>query len=164
MAYKHVWTPEEAAKAHEILRKAEAKKRTLVKIIDALLYWVLLVLAILANFVISVVLVPVLLVIKGFYLYLILAVIGVSFGWFFSFVLHSIEKLQLSQHVIAGIILPVIALINITIITVLTNRLAGLMHLETTQNPVIVGAVYVVGYILPEIVRHRKKPRFRIST
>ena len=151
------WTPEEAAKTQAILAKAEAKKSPFVRTIDALLYWVLLLLAILANFVLSVVLAPALLVITGPFLYFLLFIAGATFGWLFGFILHSLERLQPTQHVIAGIAVPVLAFLNVVIIATLTNKLASLMHLPISHLPFLVAISYAVGYVLPGMVQHRSQ-------
>jgi hypothetical protein len=152
------WTPEIAVKTEKILGEAERRKSGWVKTVDSTLYWLLLFLAIVANFIVSVVLVPFLLILKGATLYFSLFFIGASFGWVFSFILHGIEKLKKDQHIIASIFLPCLALINVGIFAVLSNKLIILLKLGTPpHNPVFVGAVYVLGYVLPGAIVHLRK-------
>ncbi|VVB81620.1 Uncharacterised protein [uncultured archaeon] len=159
MKHEHKeWTPELAVRTEEILSKAEKSKPGWIVGVDSALYWVLLFLAIIANFIISVVLVPFLLILKGLPLYFSLFFIGASFGLFFSFILHSLEQLEKEQHIIASIFIPCIALINVGIFAVLSNKLIILLKLATPpHNAILVGAVYVFGYVIPGAFMHLRK-------
>ena len=151
------WTPDIAAKTEQILRAAEKIKPMWVRHVDKSLYWVLLFLAIAGNFIISVVLVPFLLILEGLPLYFSLFFIGLSFGWMFSFILHHIE-LSKGQHIIAAILIPALAIINVGIFAALSNKLIIMLKLATPpHNPFIAGAVYVLGYVLPGAISHFKK-------
>jgi len=159
MKHEHKeWSPELAVRTEEILRHAEQRKPGWVRNVDSALYWVLLIIAILGNFVVSVVLVPFLLILKGAALYFSLFFIGASFGWVFSFILHNLEKLQKEQHIIASVFIPALAVINVGIFAVLSNKLIILLKLATPpHNPFLVGAVYVFGYVLPGSIAHLRK-------
>jgi len=161
MKHKHKeYSTEFAAKTAHILRRAEQRKPPWIKRLDSTLYWTLLVIAIIGNFVLSVVLVPFLLILKGTGLYFTLFVIGLSFGWLFSFILHSMEKLETTQHFIAAIFMPALALINVGIFAILSNKLIILMKLPTPpHNPFLIGGVYVFAYVLPGAIAHVRKPR-----
>ena len=147
---------EHAAKTQEILE--HHIKPFWTQFLDTILYWSLLLIAILANLILSVVLVPLLLVLKGWYLYFTLAVIAFCFGWVFSFILHSIEQLKTQQHIIAGLFIPAIALITIGMFTILSNKLIVLMKLATPEHsPVLVAFVYVIAYVVPQGMMHAMK-------
>lgn len=150
------WTPKIAARTEEILRRAEKLKPAWIRSIDFSLYWVLLFIAIVGNFIISVILVPFLLILEGFSLYFSLFFIGASFGWIFSFILHSLAHKH--QHIVALIFIPALALINVGIFAILSNNLIGILNLTTPpHNPFLIGAVYVLGYVLPDSISHLKR-------
>jgi len=126
--------------------------------IEVALYWVFLFLVIVGNFIISVVLVPFFLVFRGFFLYFSLFFIGLSFGCLFGFILASLERMKTRQHIIWSIFIPALALINVGIFAVLSNKLIYLMKLSTpAHNPMLVGACYVFGYVIPSAILHLKK-------
>lgn len=138
---------------------SQACKPTWIKVVDISLYWVLLVLAILANFVISVTLVPILMTTQGLTLYFLIFVIAVTFGFLFSQLLRAIQYLQ-KTHIIIGALIPAIALINFAILTILSNRLITALELSTApHNPWIVAVVYVLAYSMPEFLTHQLKRR-----
>lgn len=142
----------------EIIALAERKKSMVIRAIDVSLYWVMLLLAILGNFILSVAIVPFLLVLKGATLYLSLFMIALSFGILFSFLLHSIQKLESRKHILATVFIPALALINVAIFAILSNKLIGILHLTTPpHNPFLIGAVYMLGYVLPEALIHPTK-------
>jgi len=153
------WTPDAAAKTEAML--ARAKTTPLTRTINNALYWILLVIAIVGNFVVSVVLVPFLVSLKGTGLYFILFFIGLSFGLVFGFILHSLEDLKPRKHIMASVFIPAIAIINVAMMAILSNKLIMIMKLETPEHsPAIVGAVYVFGYVVPEILGHfLKRPK-----
>jgi len=126
--------------------------------IDVLLYWTILVISILGNFILSIVLVPFLLTMSGIVLYASIFFIAATFGYFFNFILNGLEQLQPRQHVIAGILIPALALINITIITLLSNKLIVLLDLATLfHSPALIGIIYVLGYTFPGGIVHLLK-------
>lgn len=152
------WSPDFAAKTEQILRSAEKAKSAGMRFLDSSIYWILLFLAIIGNFILSVVLVPFLLAFKGLALYFTLFFVGISFGWVFSFILHNIEQLKKNQHIIASVFIPALALINVGIFAMLSNKLIILMNLATPpHNPFFVGAVYVLGYVIPGSLTHLRK-------
>lgn len=115
----------------------------------------MLFLAILGNFILSVVMVPVLIALRGVFLYVCIFIIAMSFGALFSFLLHGIEYARPRQHLLASILIPALALINVAIFANLTNKLIILLHLaEPGHNPWFVATVYVAGYVLPEAMTH----------
>ena len=124
-------------------------------LIDSILLHVMLFLAIFGNFILSVVMVPVLIALRGIFLYVCIYIIAMSFGALFSFLLHGIEMAKPSQHLLASILIPSLALINVAIFANLTNKLIVLLHLaEPGHNVILVGLVYVFGYVTPEILTH----------
>jgi len=117
------------------------------------LFWAFLFITIIGNFVISAVLVPIMLVMSKLALYGSIAFIGFCFGFLLNSILSSIEQLDRRHHIIAGILIPVLALINVIIFTKLSNDLIGLMHLSTPpHDPLVLAIVYVIAFTIPYLV------------
>ena len=152
------WSSDFAARTEQILNSAQKAKSMWMRFIDSSLYWVLLFIAIIGNFIISVVLVPFLLAFKGTPLYFTLFFVGITFGWMFSFILHNLEQLKSNQHILASVFIPALALINVGIFAILSNKLIILLKLSTPpHNPLLIGAAYVFGYVIPEAVSHIRR-------
>ncbi len=153
------WSDEEKEKAINIIGRAHESKSGFVLFLDKLVYFFILFVAIAGNFVVSVVLVPFLLIMSGFYLYSTLFFIGLAFGALFNIIIHYLERLEEKHHIMAGFFIPVIALINVYIITNLSNNLVGMLRLPTTlHSPTFVSIAYVVAFVMPYFWSRCQKP------
>ena len=147
---KKGWSQEEITKASRILQEATQTKSTTIVIIDKIVYWTGLILAIVGNFVISVILIPFLILIQTFYLYLALLFLGVVFGWVFSILIQDIESIREGQRIVAWIFIPAIALINVYVMANLSNHIANLMGLHSgIHEAPLVSVVYVLSFRFP---------------
>ena len=157
---KKAWPVSEKKRTLDILERAPEKKTKRLIFLDEFVYWVLLFIGILGNFIISVVLVPFLLILSGFYLYAALFLIGLAFGALINVILVEIHKIEVKKHIIPGLLIAAIALINIYIMARLANTLEVKLQLLTpAHNPIYVSAVYVVAFLIPHLisaVRSRK--------
>ncbi|MBI5378207.1 MAG: hypothetical protein HZA82_06240 [Thaumarchaeota archaeon] len=149
------WSQKEIDKTAQILSAAEEKKSKWVVLLDNALIWVVLLIAVFGNFVLSVVLVPFLVILSGGYLYLSLLVFGVSFGLLFSLILRSSEGVKEEQHIMANVFIPVVGLINMYIIARLCNKLILILQFKSTENsPALVSMIYMFAFLLPYLVMH----------
>ena len=105
-----------------------------------------------ANFMISVILIPFLLVMQDIYLYAVVVVLGLVFGFIFNFLITDIEHLETRHHVFAGTFIPLIGIIDIFIMITISNDIARVFKLMTHSNALYVAIVYVVSFMLPYII------------
>ena len=143
------WSERDINKTLKIIEKAQKNKHPKIKILDILIYWISLAVAIGGNFIITLALIPELITLKGSLLYIIIITLGVSFGLLFELLIRTIEHLKAHQHLFLGIIVPVLAVINFIIVANNTKILVGI---ENPQNPFLVGIVYAISFILPYAV------------
>ena len=114
---KKGWSKEEIDKTLRILEKAEEDKRPALAMLDKLVYWIALLLAIGGNLIISVVLIPLLLTIQSAAaLYFIIFILAIAFGLLFSLLLGDVGSINRQRLVVAGVFIPVVAIINIFIV------------------------------------------------
>jgi hypothetical protein len=104
--------------------------------------------------VVSVVLIPFLLAIKSTgTLYLIVALLAVSFGLFFNLLLTDMEHVDPQHHVIAGIFIPALSIINIIIVINVTTVLDSVLFgAQFKQNAFMIAIIYVIAFIIPYAV------------
>lgn len=114
-------------------------------------FWMALLVLLVSNFAISIVLIPFLIILEKVPLYLIISLIGIMFGALFKLTLESISNLENKHHYIAQFFIPALAIINIAVITVLSNKLDVLLELNIIHNPVTLGLIYALAFILPFI-------------
>lgn len=146
------WSKAEIDKAALILHgKEDPGKIYFQKQMNPIVYWLTLIISIVANMVVSVVLIPFLLVVKStLTLYLIVALLAVVFGFFFNLLLTDIEHVDPKHHVIAGLFIPALAVINILIVINVTSVLdKTLFGAQFQQNSLAIAFVYVVAFIAP---------------
>ena len=142
------WKRKDIESAIKIIRHAKKHKHPKIKLLDKAVYWISLVVAIAGNFVISIALMPFLLALSGLRLFLFITILGVSFGLLFELLVRGIENLEAKHHIFLGIIIPVITAINFIMVS---NNLKKLIGVESPQDPIIVGAVYSISFILPYV-------------
>ena len=147
------WKKEEVEKALKTMYTEEPKKKEFPEHANKILYWSTLILAIIGNFIISLVLVPFLLVMPSIALYFIIAIIGLTFGSLFNMLVRDLEAIDPRHHVIAGVFLPSFSLINIITVVNFANKFNSALNISPFfQNPIIVSAVYVICFMLPYLV------------
>jgi len=148
------WTQKEIEHAIEVIGQSKTQKSKIAIISDKIVYWIALILAIVGNIILSVVLIPFLLVLNSIQLYLFVVILASSFGLLFSQLLKDIEGLDRAHHVIAGIFIPALALINVYVMVNLANYLDKIFRLsKVTHDPIIISLVYVVFFTFPYIFR-----------
>ena len=146
------WSRKDINKTLKIIEKAKKNKHPKIKILDKSVYWISLLLAIIGNLIVSIALIPVLLALKSFQLYLVIITIGVSFGLLFELLIRTIEHLETKHHIFLSVIIPIIAVVNIIIIVLFSNRLEEMINIQNPQNPFLIGVVYAVAFMLPYVV------------
>jgi hypothetical protein len=147
---KKGWSEEEIKRVTSVFAESPSKKSPTILLIDKVVYWAGLFLAIIGNFAISVLLIPFLILLKSFYLYLSLLFLGIIFGWVFSVLISDIEAVKTGQHIVAWVFIPAIALINVYIMTNLSNHIAGLMQIGSGIHAApMVSVVYVLAFMFP---------------
>lgn len=149
------WSKAEILKAGSILHgKEDPGKIYFQKQMNPVVYWLTLIVAIVATMVISVVLIPFMLAIESAAsLYLVVGLLALAFGFFFNLLLTDIEHVDPKHHVIAGVFIPALAVINIIIVINVTSVLDKVLLGESfAHNALIIAVVYVVAFIAPYLV------------
>lgn len=148
---KRGWGRKDIIKAVEIIKKAKKDKPKEIKFLDERIYWILLTIMVAANFAISVAIMPLLIALKGIFLYFILIVLGIVFGLLFELVIRSIEHLEKQHHVFLAFLIPLTALANVFVISNISNNLARTLNLTNAHNSIIIAIVYAVSFVLPYV-------------
>lgn len=149
------WSKDEINKAASILHGSEDKGQIYFsKQMNPVVYWLTLIISIVANMVVSVVLIPFMLAVQSATtLYSIIALLALSFGFFFNLLLTDIEHVDPRHHVIAGIFIPALAVINIFIVINVTTVLDKVFFgAQFKQNALIIALIYVVAFIAPYLI------------
>jgi len=139
------WPDAEIKRAQAALEKAEKHDVFFSRIV----FWSALVVVVFANVMISLILIPFLIFLSSWILYSIVALLGLMIGFVYNFLITDIKHLRWHHHLLAGILLPIIALANMTIMVLFSNRYAEKAAFSHTNNPWLIGAIFAVAFILP---------------
>jgi hypothetical protein len=149
------WSRAEIDKAAQILHgKEDPGKIYFQKQMNPIVYWMTLIVSIIANMVVSVVLIPFLLTVQdAVTLYFIIGLLALAFGFFFNLLLTDMENVDPQHHVIAGVFIPALAVINIFIVINITSVLDKvLLGGQLSQNAIVIALVYVTAFIAPYLI------------
>ena len=143
------WSKKDISKTVGIIEQAKANKHPKIKILDKLVFWISLAIAIIGNFIISISLIPVLLALGNLPLYAVLITLGAAFGLLFDLLIRTIEHLEAKHHLFLGIIMPITAAINVIIIVAFSNNLEKAINIQNPHSPLLAGAIYAFAFMLP---------------
>ena len=146
------WSKKDISKTVGIIEQAKANKHPKIKILDKLVFWASLAVAIIGNFIISISLIPILLALNNLPLYIVLITLGVAFGLLFELLIRTIEHLEAKHHIFLGIMMPIIAIINVIIIVTFSNNLEKVINIQNPHSPLLVGVIYAFAFILPYLI------------
>ncbi len=143
------WREDELVKAEAILNRSTKHDIFFSKIV----FWSAMVVIVFANLLISVILIPFLIALYDFVLYAIVAVLGLVIGFLYNFLITDMGLLETKHHRAASVIIPIVAMGNVVIMVVTSNRFIESIQLNNSpHNPWIVAAVFGGAFILPYIV------------
>jgi len=147
------WDTREITWAEEVLERSTRHDIFL----STLVFWSALIVIIFANFVVSFVLVPFLVVFNKITLYSIVILLAGVVGFLYNFLVTDIGHLETKHHVLAGIIVPIIALANMIVVVLVSNKFIESVEIQNIpHNPYSIAIVFAVAFILPTIIFHIK--------
>lgn len=146
------WDEEYIEKTIRILEK-EDENKSLLQRLNSVVYWVALVICIFGNFVITIILIPFLITITNkVALGIIIGCIAISFGFLFNVLLSDIEDLDSNHHIIPGLFIPALSMINIFIMVNVANNQISILNLNNIHSPLIISIIYVVSFSAPYFI------------
>ncbi len=143
------WSIPEISKVKQASLHAEQYDQHFSKIV----FWSSLVVIIFANVIVSLVLVPILVALTNPLLYLIVVVLGGTIGFLYHFLIRDIGHLERKHHLLAGIIVPVVAVANLVMVVLWSNKFIGNLGIQNQpHNPWIIGLLFAVALVVPAVV------------
>ena len=109
-------------------------------------------LLIFTNILGAVLLIPFLLFFEGNAQYAIVGMFAIGFGLIFNFMIHSIEHLGDRHHLIAGIVVPTFALLDLIILFTLLEKIKEVLKVQTEYNYGLIIVLFVVAFLVPYII------------
>jgi len=143
---KRGWTAEEIASTRRVLSRIHAKSHPGPRKSEEYMYWASLFIALAANIIIAIALIPSLLLLSSFKLYLLLLTLGISFGTLFAVLLKDLSRLRPYHFpVLLGIV--IISHIIFIMAVSVSNSFA-----LATHDPYLIAITYGVSFLIPNIL------------
>lgn len=142
---KKGWDKKYISKTLEIIKKPH------VNLLDAILMWVILIIALTGNMILLAGILPIMISMPQLFVLFILAVIGVCFGYLIDGLIHEIN-LSLGHYLVAGLLIPTIATINMLFTIQIARLVATKIGIIIETNPLLAVFVYLVFFSMPHFV------------
>lgn len=149
------WSEKEVEKAAKILATAEKNKGMRLRLLDETVHWILLIVALLGNFLLAIFLVLFAHVL-GAYAYALAALLGLGFGWLVEMPIRDLEKLDKHKHFLSRVLLPLLALVNVYLI-IGVKRVAEASLGALAFDGMWLGLAYGAAFLVPHLLSHLKR-------
>lgn len=122
------------------------------KRMDHFLYGTSLLILILCNFFGVLLLLPFMIVFEGVQLYLVVALFAIVFGALFNYLIQALAHLGDKHHIIAGILVPILAIIDILVLLELIEVIINKLRIFPKFDPYLVVVLFIAAFLLPYII------------
>jgi hypothetical protein len=160
---KRGWNSHYISKTIDIMKKAEKKRKTNIKVLDAIIYWTILIFVLVGNMIILVGVVPVIIEMPQFVVVLVLSLVGICFGFIIDTLIREIN-LSTQHYLFAGFLIPVIATINMLYVIEISKIIAGKIGIIIKLNPLLVVFFYILFFSIPHIIYKIKEKKEFLAT
>lgn len=118
-----------------------------------IVFWSAIIVIVFANMIVAGVLIPFLIALNEWVLYGAVILLAGTVGFLYNFLITDIGHLQRKHHVWAGILVPLLALGNIVVVVILSNKfIADAKIPNVSHDPYVIAVVFAVAFILPYVV------------
>ncbi len=143
------WSGEEIRKAEAALEKTGKDEAHF----SLIVFWSALVVIIFANLVVSLVMIPFLIVLNQIVLYALIVILAGTIGFLYNFLITDIGYLKRKHHLWAGIIIPLLALANVAVMVLVSNRLITDLQVNNPpHNAWLAAVIFAAAFILPYVI------------
>lgn len=135
--------------AEQILKKAEKRKHPRIRHVENSMFWFTLATGILGSALLSFAIIPVLVAGTIGQGMLVAFVFGLLLGMMIRFMTGNMNWLEDHHHLSITFVIPLIALFNFFIIGVVVNQFNRAYGMQSQHNPVFLGVMYFLGFLVP---------------
>lgn len=146
------WTMEEIKRAKEIIKKAEKKKHPDIIKVEKSLYWFALIIGVIGTILLSLILIPILIINSNAWSYILTGMFGFLLGALIIIIIRDLHWLEHHHHLFLSLLIPIIAIFNFFIVVNRVNLFNYSIGLNNFHNPILIGMVYLVCFIIPYAV------------
>jgi hypothetical protein len=145
------WSAAEIQKAEQTIRERKMMDKSRTSVFsNKIVYWMVIAVIVLGNFIVSILLIPFLLVLNRLALNLVIILLGFAIGLLFNFLINDVEHIGKKHHLLAGFLIPILALVNISVMINVANAINSALSIGALkEDPVTLSIMYVAAFILP---------------
>ena len=156
---KKGWSEKELKRLHKAKTHAQTHRSAAVKFLDRYLFWLVVLAAVVVNFVVAVLLVPFLLVLSSLHLFVVVIIMGICFGFLFENLLSDFAELSHHHYILIVGIVPSVAAVSVMVLSEFANFLITFLNLSNIQHhPLLIGLTYGLSFLFPFAIRHILRP------
>lgn len=142
-------------------KKIEKRLSDVEIVTSEVVLWSFLFIMVVGNLLVSIALIPILLVVNTWAVDLTIVLMALVLGALFNLIIRDIEFLEKKHHLLFGLTLPAVAIINIILILHIVSFIGTNLGIEITrENPLMIIVLYAVFFLIPYIyteIKQRKK-------
>jgi len=117
--------------------------------LELLVYWSSLAMLALFNLVGVFFMIPFIMFFDGVTLFACVAGFGFVFGFLFNLLIMGIEHFKLRHHLIAGLFIPVLAVVDIVLIVRIVERINMMLAIPLNINIPVIVMAFIFSFVLP---------------
>jgi len=138
-------------KAPLILADVDSQSHAMHKDSGHIVYWLSLLILIILNMLAASAVSVLQFALSGFKAIIILAILGIFFGFASSRFTSRVANLETKHHILARVAIPAAAILSLVIVTSTANNLAMISGLGFVHSPTLAGLVYGIAFVMPSI-------------
>jgi len=143
------WQEEEIKKAEAELDRSEHHDI----FFSRMVFWSSMIVIVFANLLVSLVLIPFLIVFNNWILFPIIILLAGSIGFLYNLLITDVNHLETRHHLLAGILIPLIALTNMMLMVWVSNRFISDLNVQNQQHNLwAIAITFAVVLIIPAII------------
>ncbi len=118
-----------------------------------MVFWSSIAVVVIANILTSIVLIPFLSVLSSWFRNFVVVVIALIMGFLYNYLLIDIGHMDRRHHLLAGVVVPLIAVVNVVVMVGISNQIIDSFAIQTMkQSQLAVGLMYGIAFIIPYVI------------
>jgi lipopolysaccharide export LptBFGC system permease protein LptF len=152
--------PKKRPIAREFVEEREKKKQAVELNMQRFVAWTAMLLLICINALGALLLLPFMLFFEGYAQYAVVAVFAVGFGFIFNMMIHSLKHLGDKHHIIAAVVVPCFAIVDLVILFFLLEKISTVLKITVQHNYTVIIVLFILAFIIPylfDIIRGKHR-------
>ena len=116
---------------------------------DLVVFCTTLLVLLAANFFVAILVIPLIFFASTVQSYLLLAAVGLAFGYVFESLISGIKGMRTHHHMVAILLIPAFAIVTLVAVSASMPQFATIFETEPAKDPVTLSIFYAVFFVMP---------------